>query len=67
MALRARATVTESARPRTTRENFSEREKAEMLRPNKLGVSALEIAELLYRPVSSIRSFLWRQRRGVPL
>ena len=57
--------VAESTRSRTTRENFSEWEKAEILRLNKLGVSALEIAELLYRPVSSIRSFLWRYRRGV--
>lgn len=57
--------VVESTRSRTTRENFSEWEKAEILRLNKLGVSALEIAELLYRPVSSIRSFLWRYRRGV--
>lgn len=66
-ALRAGETVAESARPRTTLENFSEWEKAEMLRLNKLGVSALEIAELLYCPASSIRSFLWRHRRGVPL
>ena len=57
--------VAESTRSRTTRENFGEWEKAEILRLNKLGVSALEIAELLYRPVSSIRSFLWRYRRGV--
>ncbi len=64
-ALRVSTTVTESTRPRTTRENFSEWEKAEILRLNKLGVSALEIAELLYRPVSSIRSFLWRNRRRV--
>ena len=61
------ATVTESTRPRTARENFSEWEKAEILRLNKLGVSAMEVAELLYRPVSSIRNFLWRHRRGVPL
>ncbi|MBL8260698.1 MAG: hypothetical protein JNM60_12885 [Candidatus Competibacteraceae bacterium] len=61
------ATVTESTRPRTARENFSEWEKAEILRLNKLGVSALEVAELLYRPVSSIRSFLWRHRRGALL
>ena len=66
-ALRVSTTVTETARPRTTRENFSEWEKAEILRLNKLGVSALEIAELLYRPVSSIRSWLWRHRRGVSL
>jgi prophage antirepressor-like protein len=64
-ALRVSTTVTESIRPHTTRENFSEWEKVEILRLNKLGVSALEIAELLYRPVSSIRGFLWRNRRGV--
>lgn len=68
-ALRAGSAISEStpARPRATRENFTEWEKAEILRLNKLGVSALEIAELLYRPVSSIRNFLWRYRRGISL
>lgn len=46
------------------RENFSEWEKAEILRLDGMGVDVAEIAALLYRPVSSVRSFLWRHRRA---
>jgi len=63
-ALRARKTVVEPAKPRATRENFSEWEKAEILRLDEQGVGAAEIADLLYRPVSSVRSFLWRARQA---
>ncbi len=63
-ALRARKTIIEPAKPRSTRENFSEWEKAEILRLDEQGVGAAEIADLLYRPVSSVRSFLWRNRQA---
>jgi len=63
-ALRARKTIIEPAKPRSTRENFSEWEKAEILRLDEQGVGAAEIADLLYRPVSSVRSFLWRSRQA---
>jgi len=63
-ALRARKTIIEPAKPRSTRENFSEWEKAEILRLDEQGVGAAEIADLLYRPVSSVRSFLWRTRQA---
>lgn len=62
-ALRASKTTAEPAEPRPTRENFSDWEKAEILRLNDNGVSVVEIADLLYRPVSSVRNFLWRHRR----
>ncbi|MBL8253316.1 MAG: Bro-N domain-containing protein [Candidatus Competibacter sp.] len=63
-ALRARKTIIEPAKPRSTRENFSEWEKAEILRLDEQGVGAAEIADLLYRPVSSVRNFLWRNRQA---
>ena len=63
-ALRVKETVSEPAKSRPTRENFSEWEKAEILRLDDKGVSAVEIADLLYRPVSSVRSFLWRNRHA---
>ncbi len=63
-ALRAKETISEPAKSRPTRENFSEWEKAEILRLDDKGVSAVEIADLLYRPVSSVRSFLWRNRHA---
>lgn len=63
-ALRARKTIIEPAKPRSTRENFSEWEKAEILRLDEQGVGAAEIADLLYRPVSSVRNFLWRTRQA---
>ncbi|MEI2781557.1 MAG: BRO family protein [Candidatus Competibacter sp.] len=63
-ALRARKAIIEPATPRPVRENFSEWEKAEILRLDEQGVGAAEIADLLYRPVSSVRSFLWRTRQA---
>ena len=63
-ALRASKTTAKPAEPRPTRETFSDWEKAEILRLNDNGVSVVEIADLLFRPVSSVRNFIWRSRRA---
>jgi prophage antirepressor-like protein len=63
-ALRASKLADKPDESRSTREDFSDWEKAEILRLNDNGVSVVEIADLLFRPVSSVRNFIWRSRRA---